>query len=163
MSTALVIPAEIDEPIRLHQLDPDSMTDYHDLVGGNFQLLHLFRPQATLYVNEEGKLLDLPVNLRATALLWVHNRSFRGHDMIVGDAFIVGPGDDDGDDLPVPDELVDLLLHTEHYQVESQARDAEDWRVSEGTYSAWYPAYYQAITLAGLLADAWEVRVTAAQ
>src|SRR5262245_31664762 len=40
-----------------------------------------------------GKLLRLPVNPRAMALVWVHNSAFRDHDVIVGDVLIVGPPD----------------------------------------------------------------------
>ena len=106
--------------------------------------------------------MGLPPNQHATALLWVHNSAFRGHDTIVGDAFVVGqPGDDD--DLPAPDELVQLLFHTERYQIEVQVRGTEDWRTSGLTYTNWYSAYYCAISLAQGRAEVQEVRVVAAQ
>jgi hypothetical protein len=48
----------------------------------------------------------------------VHNRAFRGYDLILGDAFIVGPVDGNGDDLTVPHELATLLLDTPSYRIE---------------------------------------------
>jgi len=48
----------------------------------------------------------LPLNQRATVITWAHNSAFRGYDLILGDAFIVGPVDGNGDDLTVPHELV---------------------------------------------------------
>lgn len=59
----------------------------------------------TVYLNEEGKLDGLPLNLRATHLALAS----LGGDVIVGDAVVLGPPDAVGDDTPAPDELLDVL------------------------------------------------------
>src|SRR5438874_8994833 len=98
MITAIVIPADLTEPIRLEQLDEHDLHAYRQLVGGSIEVITLERPQSSMYLNDEGKLMELPLNQRATTLLWVHNSAFRGQDVIVGPAFVVGPPDREGDD-----------------------------------------------------------------
>ncbi|HEY9470902.1 MAG TPA: DUF3846 domain-containing protein [Propionibacteriaceae bacterium] len=163
MVTALAIPADVDEPIRLHEFDTSSLTAYLDVIRGDMATFRLFRPDAAMYASQEGEVLDLPPNDRATALLWVHNSASRGFDTITGDAFIVGPLDDDmAEDLPVPDELVQLLMHTERYRIEVQTHDSNDWKPVGLIYTDWYPAYSRAMTLARQQADIREARVVAA-
>lgn len=160
MVTALMIPADVAEPLRLHEFDTSSLTAYLDVIRGNMAAFRLFRPDAVLYASEEGDALNLPTNDRATALLWVHNSTCRGFDTIAGDAFLIGPLDDDvAEDLPVPDELVQLLMHTERYRIELQARDSDDWQPAGPIYTNWYPAYERAVALARVQAEIQESRV----
>jgi hypothetical protein len=104
------------------------------LVTGNLEVVELFRPPASLYINEEGKLHDLPLNERATVITWTHNSAFRGRDLILGDAFIVGPVDDEGNDLTVPNELVELLFNTSSYRMEVQTHGTRTWSGNQLTW-----------------------------
>jgi Domain of unknown function (DUF3846) len=110
MHTAIVIPNDLAQPMRLEQLDQHDVGAYHRLVAGNLEVLNIDRATASIYLNEDGKLNGLPINHRATALLWVHNSAFRGQDVIVGPAFIVGQPDTQADDTSAPDDLIDLLF-----------------------------------------------------
>jgi len=133
MITAVVLPADIDQPIRQQQIRPSDLATYRELVGGNLEVVELFRPSASLYINDEGKLNHLPLNQRATVITWAHNSAFRGYDLILGDAFIVGPVDGNGDDLTVPHELVKLLFDTSSYRIEIKTAGSSQWSGNQGT------------------------------
>lgn len=70
MLTAIVIPADPEQPVRLEQLGRNDLDTYRHLGGGNIEHINLERPVASVYFNEEGKLVELPSNPRATALSW---------------------------------------------------------------------------------------------
>jgi Domain of unknown function (DUF3846) len=160
MITAIVLPVDPNEPIRLEQLDQHDPSAYSRLVGGGpFEVANLERPEASLYFDEEGKRKDFPVNARATTLLWAHNGAFRGRDMIVGPAFIVGPVNRHGDDRTVPDDLVDLLLHTKRYRVQVQTESDTRWNEIGEVFTEWLEPYVYAVQLAQREAAVQEVRV----
>lgn len=139
MLTAIVIPADEQQPLRLEKFDTDNLDARQRLVGGTYEILRLERPGATLYVNEDGKLLGLPGNKRATLLLWMHNRAFHEWDVIVGDAFILGDPDEEGAATTAPQQLIDLLLHTSRYRVLAQ-NQGED--VFYGTLRGVFPLFW---------------------
>lgn len=78
------------------------------LVGGWLESAPIFDPRLTMYCNEEGKLLGLPMNIVATLML-----DPRVEDVIAGDVLIVGGPDHEGydTDLPVLTWLEALLLN----------------------------------------------------
>jgi hypothetical protein len=89
---AAIIPADNTKPIRFEDIEPAETLS--DLVGGDFQLVGLRPYSMNLYVNENGKLERLPVNLRATVLCnWAE--AIRADDYINGDAVVLGPINDD--------------------------------------------------------------------
>ena len=159
MLNAIVIPVDPGQPIRQQQLHSSDLDGYRQIVGGNLEVLTLDRPSASLYFNEEGKLLGLPINPRATVLLWAHNSAFRGHDVIVGPAFIVGLPDDEGDDTTVPDDLVHLLFNTKRYRVQVQTRDDDKWRENSEVFDDWFEAYLYGVQLAQRRVRVDEIRV----
>jgi hypothetical protein len=161
MLTAIVIPADPDRPARLEQFGRQNLDAYRRLVGGDIEVVNLERPPASLYFNEEGKLIGLPLNRRATALLWIHNSAFRGHDLIVGDAFILGPPDQAGDDTTAPDELVTLLFHTERYRVLVQSQEEEQFYGRLETFDSWFEAYRYGVHLAQPSSQVEEIQVVA--
>lgn len=79
-------------------------------VGGYIQLVPISDPKGdpdetfTMYCNEEGKLHSLDYNSPATRLsgLWPH-------DVIVGDAIILGPVGGEGETLGLTDAQVELF------------------------------------------------------
>jgi|GEM_PF-2989842 len=156
----MVIPADIDLPPQTIQLDNTDLSAYQTLVGGHIQAIHLERPAATMYLNDEGKLEGLPVNHRATALASVHNSAFRGQDFIVGDAFVTGPADARGYDRTVPARYPLLWLEATTFRVEKQLRNAQGWRVRRGyIYDNVHVAYVAAVRLARRETEVTEVRV----
>jgi hypothetical protein len=127
MITAIVIPADPDQPVRQQHIEKSDLSAYRQIVGGHLKVLNFDRPPASMYVNEEGKLNRMRLNHRATTLMWVHNSAFRGQDVIAGPAFIVGRPDRHGDDKSVPDDLLTLLLNTKRYRVQLQTQSDTRW------------------------------------
>lgn len=68
MVKALVIPAAEDEPIT--ECEVDRLEDYRAVVGGWIELVDIPAIGVMAYVHEEGLMLDLPFNPRATFLWW---------------------------------------------------------------------------------------------
>lgn len=64
MLSAIVIPADDRQPLRLEQFDTHDLDARQRLVGGSFEILRLERPAATLYLSEDGKFLGMPINRR---------------------------------------------------------------------------------------------------
>lgn len=158
--TAIVVPVDVKEPIRLEEINRHDLNAYRRLVGnGPIEMLNLDRPAASLYLNESGKNRGLAFNPRATSLVWVHNSLMRGRDVIVGPAFIVGPVNRLGDDKTVPDDLVNLLFKTKRYRVEVQTVNDSSWNGNGLAFDNWYAAYVYGIELAQRWRLVEEVRV----
>jgi hypothetical protein len=143
----VVIPAAEEEPLRRSQLGASNLKEYQQLVGGLIQPVALEQPVMQLYCNEEGKLHDLPINRRATLLLWAHNPAFREQDLIVGDAFLVGQLDQRGLDTNVPDEFVSLLFEGSSLRVDIQQQGEQEWRQGRLRFDNWIEAYSYALTV----------------
>lgn len=148
MITAIVIPVDPGQPIRLQQLDPNDLDAYQQIIGGNLQIIGLDRPPAAMYLNEEGKFNQLRINPRATALAWVHNSDFRGNDVVVGPALIVGPSNRYGDDTSAPEDLADLLTNTERFRVQIWTSSDPRWTNDNQEFTDWQEAYHHALHLA---------------
>lgn len=161
MVIGIVIPADEDEPI--YKQEFKSLSDYQQAVGGLIEAIDLDSPPATIYVNEEGKLQGLPLNRRATMISWMHNSSFRGKDVIKGDAVLVGPPDDEGKTLAVPQAYVFLLFETATYRIEVQtADDPAAWNGNQARYDNWVEAYNAGLGLWERWLAVENVRVIAA-
>ena len=83
----------------------DVITGLKDLqghVGGLIEAAPICPEVCTVYVNEEGKLKDLPPNR-----LWMHEGHV--HDVLVGTMVVLGPPDEDGDDTDATPEMLATL------------------------------------------------------
>ena len=79
-------------------------TDLQGFVGGYLEAAPICR-EATLYLNEVGKLHDLPPTAK-----WMHEG--RVHDVLVGPLVAVGPPNGSGDDTNLtPKMLAALQVH----------------------------------------------------
>src|ERR1035437_2762169 len=95
----LLIPADNDNAVTMIGTEA-TLDAFQEIVGGLIEVVTLSEVgRHSLYFNEEGKLLHLPFNSRATWLL--HKGTNSVLDVIVGDAFLAGPVDDDGNDTNV--------------------------------------------------------------
>jgi uncharacterized protein DUF3846 len=157
--SAIVIPADPREPIRLEQFAADDLAAKQRLVGGYIEVVRLSYPPALLYMNEEGKLRGLPSNARATALWWVHDIRFLGQDHIQGDAFVLGPPSTDGESISAPDDLVQLLTQTPSYTTQARTRDESTWNGNGQVYDDWFATYTDAIHLAERWPNVEAIRV----
>lgn len=80
------------------------------LVGGYIEAISTLydehgRPNAMFWCNEEGKIHELPINQKATAL-WYALEGERTGDYLAGTVILTGGPDGDGDILPVPDVII---------------------------------------------------------
>jgi hypothetical protein len=85
----------------------DSLSVLQKAVGGWVQAIDL-NNNLTLWVNEEGKLEDLPHN--ALAQHFFDLRFGTGADIIVGDAVLTGGTDSNGDTLGLDDDALKNLV-----------------------------------------------------
>lgn len=81
-------------------VDDISLDLLQSSVGGLIQAID-FTPGLTMWCNEEGKLLGLPVNQVAT-LVW--KKYFGETDIIVGDVVFTGGCDEDGESTSILEE-----------------------------------------------------------
>lgn len=92
---AAIIPADGTAPVRIEDIESGYET-VQSLVGGNFQVVGVPHLDGVMYVDEEGKLKPGgKVNDRATKLTAGY---LLPHDVIVGDALILGMYDHEGND-----------------------------------------------------------------
>jgi hypothetical protein len=159
MVMAIVIPVDPKQPIRQQELKLHDVDGYRQIVGGPLEVVQLERPEASLYFHGEGKLEGLPINARATALLWVHNGAFLGRDVIVGPAMILGPVDHLGYEETAPVDLLNVLFGKARLRVEVLVQDEESWHGNEVVFLDWYEAYRYGLRLAQRWKLVREVRV----
>lgn len=71
-----------------------------------------FPPRYSAFINEEGKMLNLPVNMLATHLCNTLGLGLHPGDRINGTMVILGPVDDEGNKTSLPQETIDLINRT---------------------------------------------------
>ena len=104
MKTALRI--NTDFTTEVLDLDTDSYEKLSGAVGGLIQSVEL-KDDLVIWCNEEGKLIDLPMNIIGTHL-W--ERSYGKTDIIMGDVVFTGGTDfETGDSLPLSQAWVTQL------------------------------------------------------
>ena len=145
--TAILIPASQTAAVELRKLDSKDLGAYQALVGGYVESVNLDNPSASMYINEEGKLIHLPVNMQATYVEWAHNGLMRNEDVVMGDAFILGPVDGNGEDTSVPQLYVDLFFPSEPFRIEVLACGETVWAGNAMSYDTWEQAYTAASNL----------------
>jgi len=106
----LRIPVEEHPEIITVNEGQDELALLQKAVGGYIEAVEVTEDGHTLYLNDEGKMNGLPVNETAT-------RMTRGilspFDLIMGDAVLVGPVDDEGEST-----TVDLTTIGERFALE---------------------------------------------
>lgn len=106
MKTLRAVVCRVGQPPVVEQIG-SGLESFQALVGGSIQMVPVpdenGRRSLALYLNEEGKLIGLPPNL-----LWLDGT--RVHDVLVGDVFIVGPADRNGDDTGLTDKQVRWVI-----------------------------------------------------
>lgn len=106
---ALLIPA--NPATAIGEVDVDASSDatmlagLQALVGGWVQMVaHPFRDDVIAWVNEEGRLVGLPANIRATAAVSPGLRRPISH-FLVGDCVLTGYDQARGATWPLPDDV----------------------------------------------------------
>lgn len=103
---AIIIPADGPGETRLVNQD---IRELQGIVGGYLEAIYTMHdqhgsPQVTLWCNDDGIRLGLPINRRATALWYTLNEGETGQQLR-GTVLVTGGDDGQGDILPVPAEV----------------------------------------------------------
>lgn len=106
MFNAVMIPTDGD----LTTIKVEGYRDVQSAVGGMIELIELNK-RMIAYINEEGKINELPRNIRATHLCR-ENKAIFDWDFIVGPMIVLGPVQPDGDDSSLDDALIRDLQQT---------------------------------------------------
>jgi hypothetical protein len=106
MKNAVII--KTDGTTEVVDFSGDSLAVLQKAVGGYVQAIDI-TDNLTLWVNEEGKLEDLPHNPRAQQ--YFDLRFGTGADYIVGDAIFTGGTDSNGDTLGLDSDSLELLVN----------------------------------------------------
>ena len=160
--TGILVPVDEKEPLQRVEFDATDIGTIQGHVGGNVQVIDVNRPASSLWIHEEGKLIGLPINRRASLLLWLHAPAFRGQDILAGPVLVTGVADAAGDTTSVPGDLTALLLGTSKYRVEVQADSTGKWYGNEVRFDDWVGAYAYALNLAHRWTSVRDVRVVSA-
>jgi hypothetical protein len=153
------IPCEDDKPIEIREIPQGSLPAMQNMVGGFIEAVDIDDPEATIFLNEEGKLRQLESNRRMSALLWVHHSAFRNRDIIQGDSFIAGRPDEHGNTTSAPDHYIDLVTLEAHYKVQVRTHGGTSWSGNNLTFITWLDAYLWALGLASRWLLVKDVRV----
>ncbi|ODR25790.1 DUF3846 domain-containing protein [Mycolicibacterium porcinum] len=159
----ILVRADESVPAELVEFEQRDLKALQGFVGGWIQIVEGTNPDLSFVFNEEGKHEGLPLNRRATLMLWTYNSAFRDQDVLVGDVVIIGPPDErTGETTGVPDELITLLFHTERYRYLVKTHPEGSWNGNGVTYDNWVDAYNGAQSLARRWKLVEEVMVVAA-
>jgi len=153
------LPADEELALGQDKLGASHLPEYQRIIGGLIEHVALETPPAAMYVNEEGKIHGLPLNRRATLLLWMHNPAFRYADIVVGDALLTGPADGHGYDTNVPDELVQTLFAARRFRAEVQVHGESGWHGNARRFDNWASAYSYVLDLGRRWTSVEDVRV----
>lgn len=115
----IVIPADPDQPIRLHRLVPDALSVLkacQETVGGYVESIASGREDLVVLINEEAKILNPPFAANDRATSWwfdVIEQAGLVHlpgEYIAGDMLLVGMDRDEGDYMDVPLDVQAALV-----------------------------------------------------
>lgn len=149
MVTGIVIPADADQ--RPEQREFAGLDDYRAAVDGWIEAVDLHDLGVTIYVNEEGRVRQLPFNSRASFLWWYHVPVARQKALLAGSAVVVGLPDRNGENTEVPDSVRELLLAQTSYRVEVRTVGDPKWYGNQSTY----PDYWEAVVWAMVTLERW--------
>lgn len=91
--------------------DRDGLDDLQKAVGGYIEALPFpMLGDVTCYINEEGKMLDLPLNEFATG---IHKPHLMNGDYIAGPMVVMGFDPNEGENRPIPEPVWNALKLTE--------------------------------------------------
>ncbi|WP_188744598.1 DUF3846 domain-containing protein [Agromyces bauzanensis] len=146
---ALRIPVDADEPIR--EVQVDKLEDYQAIVGGWVEAVDIHSLGITIYVAEEGLIMQLPFNSRASFLWWYFVPEARQKAMLVGPALITGLPDRVGQGTDIPSQVADQLLSKGEWRVEVKVHGDPKWYKNSATYDD----YFEALVWAMVTLERW--------
>lgn len=109
--TGLFIPCDSELPMEEVTLEGGDYRLIQGLIGGLFDVVEVPDHDASFFVDDEGLIKCLPVNNRATFLVW--ELWFQAHVntvILVGNVLVLGKPDEEGNTTSAPQELIDEVL-----------------------------------------------------
>lgn len=108
MNAFRAVTIDVDGVAVAHDWDASdgSLPHLQHAVGGCVDVVALSE-DLDMWVNDEGLLIGLPVNVLATGVAALHGRT---HQAYVGTAVFTGGADADGETLALSEEQVQLLI-----------------------------------------------------
>lgn len=100
---ALIIKAETGEAHLVDIPRDNTLKAFQEAVGGWVECVALPRQGVDMWLNEEGKLIGLPMNATATRL-W--ESEYGRTDVMMGDVVITGAADSEGNATDIDDQSV---------------------------------------------------------
>jgi hypothetical protein len=115
---ALII--QPDNTYEVREIQQDIRT-WQRIVGGYIEAVTT--DHCNFWCDEDGNYKEQPCNTLATYLWWKISPEMETQDVLQGTVFVTGLDDgDQGDSLPVPDEVVELFVRIE--QIRNEEEDA---------------------------------------
>lgn len=156
----VVVPMDLEQPLRRETIERGDLPAMQLLVSGLIEFIDLDDSHATIVCNEEAKILQMPVNHRATALVWAHKPAFRQRDVISGDAFIAGQPDGRGNTKGCPRSLTELLFaEGVMFRAEMQAAGETRWTPDPAVFIDPFSAYVHGLELVEARGSEDQIRV----
>lgn len=108
MGTIDVVTIGVDLSITPEKIE-QGCAPLQERVGGYIEAVSSADGEVTLWINEEGKLINLPVNELATSLWHLVSPDMAGVDVLCGAVVVTGGTDSRGDTLSIPSGLLQVL------------------------------------------------------
>jgi hypothetical protein len=108
MTTIEVVTIGVDMSLTQEVIE-NGCAPLQERVGGWIEAVSSDDGEVTLWINEEGKLLGLPVNELGTTLWHIISPRMAGVDVLCGPVVVSGGTDPEGDTLSVPQGLLKVL------------------------------------------------------
>ena len=145
----LLIPQDAGEEVKVVEFEQRDVAMMQGYVDGLLGVTDLDEIKTSLWYNDEGKLIEMPINYRATFLLYVYRPEFsQAGDPIVGPVLVTGMPDRRGDTKSIPDELLTLLTETKAYHVKWNFVGEKESHRQTIVFTDWPTAFEYAYQLA---------------
>lgn len=142
MTTALLIPCIIDQPLEVRQI-----AGFRDIqrLADMVIPVDIASQQVTMWLDAHDRYNGLPLNLRASSLRWYWDPGARHLPALHGDVLLVG---DVGSTLAVgdvPEELLDALQRPGPHHVELRLTAGSPWERHPDEHETYADAAFWAV------------------
>jgi hypothetical protein len=125
MTRGILVPAADESQPRAQNFR--GLPDYQIAVGGWIEAIPIHSLGIAMYINEEGRLRNLPLNSRATFFWWFHVPEARQRQTILGEVVVVGISERNGAEIAVSNEIEHVFDPGSRFAVESRRVEGGDW------------------------------------
>ena len=150
MNHVLLIPHDEAKPVKV--IDVRTINEAMGAVSGPLERLCLGPRAEELFVNEHAIKLHIPVNRRATVLMWLWWPASRPAAHVCGDALLTGGVDKIGMPLPLDPDKIDLITKHDTYCAEFETVEAPSIYTANRRH---WPDYFTAAAHAVKTARDW--------